>query len=50
MYGDAKDNVAWFSSAKLYQLRDSLSSKTYLNGASGNDEIIEYLPFDENPQ
>jgi len=27
-----------------------LSSKTYLNGASGNDEIIEYLPFDENPQ
>lgn len=50
MYGDAKDNVAWFSSAKLYQLRDSLSSKTYLNGASGNDEIIAYLPFDENPQ
>jgi len=50
MYGDAKDNVAWFSSAKLYQLRDSLSSKTYLNGASGNDEIREYLPFDENPQ
>jgi len=50
MYGDAKDNVAWFSSAKLYQLRDGLSSKTYLNGASGNDEIREYLPFDENPQ
>lgn len=50
MYGDAKDNIGWFSSAKLYQLRDSLSSKTYLNGASGNDEIIEYLPFEENPQ
>jgi penicillin amidase len=50
MYGDAKDNVAWFSSAKLYQLRDGLSSKMYLNGASGNDEIIEYLPFEENPQ
>ncbi len=50
MYGDAKDNIAWFSSAKLYQLRDSLSSKTYLNGASGNDEIREYLSFDENPQ
>jgi penicillin amidase len=50
MYGDAKDNIAWFSSAKLYQLRDSLSSKTYLNGASGTDEIIEYLPFEENPQ
>lgn len=50
MYGDAKDNVAWFSSAKLYQLRDSLSSKMYLDGASGKDDILAYLPFDENPQ
>ena len=50
MYGDAKDTIAWFSSAKLYQLRAGLSSKTYLNGASGADEIIEYLPFEENPQ
>ena len=50
MYGDAKDNIAWFSSAALYQLRDSVSSKTYLDGASGADEILEYLPFEENPQ
>ncbi|PQB08120.1 penicillin acylase family protein [Polaribacter filamentus] len=50
MYGDAKDNIAWFASAKLYQLRDSLFTKTFLNGASGKDEIIEYLPFEENPQ
>ncbi|MDG1698298.1 MAG: penicillin acylase family protein [Polaribacter sp.] len=50
MYGDAKNNIGWFSSARLYSLRDSLSSKTYLNGASGDDEIIEYLPFEENPQ
>jgi penicillin amidase len=50
MYGDAKDNIAWFASAKLYQLRDGLSTKTYLNGASGNDEVIEYLPFSENPK
>ena len=50
MYGDAKDNIAWFSSAKLYQLRDSLSSKTYLDGASGKDEIVSYIPFEENPQ
>jgi len=50
MYGDAKKNIGWFSSAKLYSLRDGLSSKTYLNGASGKDEIIEFLPFDENPQ
>ncbi|WP_028891264.1 penicillin acylase family protein [Tenacibaculum sp. 47A_GOM-205m] len=50
MYGDAKGNVGWFASAKLYELRDSLSSKMYLNGASGNDEIVEYLEFEENPQ
>lgn len=50
MYGDAKGNVGWFASAKLYRLRDSLSSKMYLNGASGNDEIIQYFDFDENPQ
>lgn len=50
MYGDAKGNIAWFASAKLYQLRDSLSSKLYLDGASGTDEITEFLPFRENPQ
>ncbi|WP_299124304.1 penicillin acylase family protein [uncultured Tenacibaculum sp.] len=50
MYGDAKGNVGWFASAKLYQLRDRLSSRMYLNGASGEDEIQEYLDFKENPQ
>ncbi len=50
MYGDAKDNIGWFASAKLYQLREGLSSKQYLNGTSGKDEIVEFLPFDENPQ
>ena len=50
MYGDADNNIAWFASAKLYRLRDSLSSKTYLNGVSGMDEITEYLDFSENPK
>nr|BFF39827.1 penicillin acylase family protein [Tenacibaculum mesophilum] len=50
MYGDKKGNVGWFASAKLYQLRDSLSSKTYLNGTSGKDEIVEYLDFKDNPK
>lgn len=50
MYGNAQDTIAWFSSAKLFQLRDGLSSKTYLNGASGADEITAFLPFEENPQ
>lgn len=50
MYGDIDNNIAWFASAKLYQLRDSLSSKTYLDGASGKDEITEILDFSENPK
>ena len=50
MFGDAKGNVAWFSSAKLYQVRDSLCRQVYLDGASGKDEITEFLEFEENPQ
>ena len=50
MYGDAKNNIAWFASGKLYKYRDSLYTKTYLNGASGDDEILEYLDFEQNPQ
>ena len=50
MYGDSKGNIAWFSSAKLYQVRDSLLRQTYLNGVSGKDEIINFLDFEENPQ
>ena len=50
MYGDAKNNIGWFASAKLFRLRDSLSGKMYLNGASGKDEIVEFYPFKENPQ
>ena len=50
MYGDAKNNIAWFASGKLYKYRDSLYTKTILDGASGKDEIVEYLDFEENPQ
>lgn len=50
MYGDAKNNIAWFASGKLYKYRDSLSTMLVLDGASGRDEIQEYLSFDKNPQ
>ncbi|MCT4699848.1 penicillin acylase family protein [Tenacibaculum haliotis] len=50
MYGDAKDNIAWFASGKLYKYRDSLNTKLILDGASGNDEIKEWIDFKENPQ
>ncbi|WP_435264179.1 penicillin acylase family protein [Tenacibaculum sp. nBUS_03] len=50
MYGDAKNNIAWFASGKLYKYRDSLNTKLILDGASGKDEILSYLDFEENPQ
>ncbi|MBR9854121.1 MAG: penicillin acylase family protein [Algicola sp.] len=49
MYGDAKGNVAWWASAQLYQMPDSLSTKFILDGASGKNEPLRYLDFSENP-
>ncbi|WP_271406938.1 penicillin acylase family protein [Tenacibaculum soleae] len=50
MYGDVKNNIAWFASGKLYKYRDSLNTKLILNGASGKDEIKEWIDFEDNPQ
>ena len=50
MYGDAKNNIAWFASGKLYKHNRPLYTKTFLNGSSGEDEIVAYLDFEENPQ
>jgi penicillin G amidase len=49
MYGDAKGNVAWWATAKLYQMPDSVSTKFVLDGASGEEEPLRYLDFSENP-
>lgn len=49
MYGDAKGNVAWWATAKLYQMPDSVSTKFILDGTSGKEEPIRYLDFSENP-
>jgi penicillin amidase len=50
MYGDAKNNIAWFASGRLYTHNRPLYTKTFLDGASGEDEIETYLDFEENPQ
>ncbi|WP_394749194.1 penicillin acylase family protein [Spongiimicrobium salis] len=50
MYGDAQGNVAWWASAKLYQMPDSTHTKFILNGSSGKEEPLRYLNFSENPQ
>ena len=49
MYGDAKGNIAWWASAKLYKLKSNASRKLILDGTSGKDDIGKYLDFSENP-
>ena len=50
MYGDATGNVAWFATAKLYEMPNGVNTKLVLNGYSGTEEPIRYLDFSENPQ
>lgn len=50
MYGDAKGNIAWWGTAKLYRMPDSTSTKFILDGASGKDDPVEYLDFKHNPK
>ena len=49
MYGDAKNNIAWITSGKLYKLDQSVNSNFILNGANGVDDKKEFLPFSKNP-
>jgi len=49
MYGDSNGNIAWWASAKLYKFLPHVKTKFVLDGASGKDDIIEYLDFSENP-
>jgi penicillin amidase len=49
MYGDAKGNVAWWAAGQLYKLKPGVNRNFILNGASGEDDPIEYLNFSENP-
>ncbi|WP_264535250.1 penicillin acylase family protein [Flavobacterium sp. N1736] len=49
MYGDAKGNVGWWATGKLYKHDKGVNSFFILDGASGKDDIKEYLDFSKNP-
>ncbi|SHN49208.1 penicillin amidase [Flavobacterium fryxellicola] len=49
MYGDAKGNVAWWATGKLYKHKSGVNRNFILDGASGKNDIIEYLDFSKNP-
>ncbi|MFV8376910.1 penicillin acylase family protein [Flavobacterium sp. LB1P62] len=49
MYGDAKGNVAWWATGKLYKHKEGVNTNFILDGTSGKDDIAEYLDFSKNP-
>lgn len=49
MYGDAKGNVGWWASGKLYRHNEGVNTHLILNGADGKDDIKEFLDFEKNP-
>ena len=50
MYGDAEGNVAWWATAKLYRIPDSINTKIVYDLGEGLPEARDYLPFSQNPQ
>ncbi|MBA4277602.1 penicillin acylase family protein [Flavobacterium sp.] len=49
MYGDAKGNIAWNTSGKLYKLDKSVNPNFILDGTNGVDDQKEFLDFSKNP-
>ena len=50
IYGDVENNIALWSTGKIPKRPEHINSKIILDGASGNDEILGYYPFDKNPK
>lgn len=49
MYGDAKGNIGWWASGKLYRHNEGVNTHLILDGTSGKDDIVRFLDFDTNP-
>ncbi|WP_347050797.1 penicillin acylase family protein [Flavobacterium olei] len=49
MYGDAKGNVGWWASGKLYRHNEGVNTHLILNGADGKDDIKAFFDFEKNP-
>lgn len=49
MYGDAQNNIAWFTSGKLYRLENGVNPNFILNGTNGIDDKKKFFDFKDNP-
>jgi penicillin amidase len=50
MYGDAEGNVAWWATAKLYRIPDSVKTKFIIGEGASSWKPTEFLDFSQNPQ
>ena len=50
MYGDAKGNIGWWATAKLFNIPDSLNTKLIMDGSTNSTKLQNYLDFKQNPQ
>lgn len=48
-YADRLGNIAWWAAGKIPVRPPHVNSKALLDGASGRDEPLGFLPFDQNP-
>lgn len=48
-YADADDNIAWWAAGRIPIRPGHVNNKAMLDGASGHDEWLGYVPFEENP-
>ncbi|MFN8325339.1 MAG: penicillin acylase family protein [Flavobacteriaceae bacterium] len=49
MYGDAKGNISWTATGKLYKMPKNINPNFILNGSNGEDDKKEFLDFSKNP-
>lgn len=50
MYGDVDGNIAWWAAAKLPKRNEGINPKFILDGSTGENDIVDYFDFSENPQ
>ena len=49
MYGDSENNIAHFTTGKLYKLQKNVNPNFILNGWNGIDDKKEFFSFNKNP-
>ncbi len=48
-YADNEGNIAWWAAGKIPVRPDHVNPKEILDGSSGKDEWLGYVPFEDNP-